>query len=227
MTFEEQMPTAARLFLSHNEFDCDFDRVVYADRRPIDAGDFSGEYQEPIDAIIKCFADKPPRCAVELGCFLGKSSLWLAERFEYVLCVDGWLGSDEQQAELDRRLIADLYPQFLANVAAANRFNIVPIRMTTGEAFELIDWPCAVDLVWINARQEIGGVWDNAFWYSSILSERGSVCGSDFDIPEVRSSVESVADSLAMKLSSIGPFWRLDPDESRRQSLVKAVSTGI
>src|SRR5580704_10864533 len=100
----------------------------------------------------------PIETVIEVGCWLGASTRWFAERAKLVIAIDTFKGSPEHHREgrketLDR--IPTLYEQFLSN---CRKFSdrIAPIRMDSAEALKL-HLPTA-DLAFIDAEHSAEAV---------------------------------------------------------------------
>lgn len=117
---------------------------------------------------------------VELGSWLGKSTLFLAALLPEngkVYAVDHWKGSTEHQGYIWHNELKTLYKQFLSNVIHAKLVHkVIPMKMTTLEAAKSLD--VKPDLVYVDASHQEEDVYqDLKHWYplTKIL------CGDDFN----------------------------------------------
>lgn len=225
MSFLETMPERAQQFLAANNLPCAFDVVQYDHLAFDEHGWFGQEHADGLAAIASALTMTPvgaipPRCAIEVGCWLGKSTRYLSTLFEYVIAVDHWQGSVEHQPDRNRDDTRDrlpiLFEQFLANAAHEGRRNIVPVRRPSEVALSSIAWPDDVDLIYIDGSHDYESVWQDVFGYSELLSSRGVICGDDYELPSVAEAVQHVANLLTMRVNVVGTFWAMTPDVEGR-----------
>jgi SAM-dependent methyltransferase len=238
MNLLDKIPEISLSFMRANRLECPYDRLdkyVYHHLAFDEHGWFSDETREGIDASVSALCSVgdvifPPRTAIELGSWLGRSTRHLARYFEQVIAVDHWQGSVEHQdASRDdtRDRLPILFEQFLRNTYELDPLNIVPVRMGTLEAYGAIKWPDDVDLVYVDASHDAASVFDDVFAYSELLSPRGIICGDDWQLPEVREGVEKAAAALVMEIIARGTFWSLLPDFSERSKIAGAKKFSI
>ncbi len=119
-----------------------------------------------------------PKTVVEVGSHLGDSTRFIAQLLPkdgMVYAVDHWLG-DVSWSYANQSIA---YQQFLSNVIHANLCHkIIPMRMTSLEAAELID--ATPDLVYIDGSHDYKSVYEDLnAWYPHI-KEHGTLCGDDY-----------------------------------------------
>ena len=149
-----------------------------------------------------------PKVVIELGSWIGKSTRFLVDRCELVIAVDHWLGSDEHQ-EKYADVLPSLFDQFLSN-CARHRDKIVPLRMASDEAAKL-PLPEA-DLIYIDACHDEAQVKADIEHYFGFLSERGVLCGDDYQLSCARGqgiarAVHAFAQANALVVCVTEPFW--------------------
>lgn len=164
------------------------------------------------DQMAQLFGERRFRCIVELGSWLGLSTVFLA-RFLLpdgkLYAVDTWLGSREHYRlpECVHRLPV-LFQQFLSNMVHAGLCHqIVPIRMTTLEAARALN--VTPDLVYVDASHDTEDVkQDVVHWYPR-LADGGILCGDDWHWDSVRAGVLQAADALGVRVEGERFFWRI------------------
>ena len=171
-----------------------------------------------IDAIIQRLR---PQFVIEIGTFLGATSIMLAQaldalhgaddRRSLVLSIDTWLGdaymwsskSERYKSLLKVQLGKPLlYYQFLSNVRWANvTHRIVPLPLSTNEAARVLDF-CRwrPDLVYIDASHDAIDVLTDLEHYYYLLQCNGTLFGDDFHWPGVRSAVTHFAQRRQLDL---------------------------
>ncbi len=148
---------------------------------------------------------RSPR-VIELGCWLGRTTRFLAELAEIVIAIDHWQGSPEHHAE-DREdcrsRLPVLFDQFLRN--CADHPNVCPIRGSTEACSRL--WLPAADLVFVDAAHDATSVYLDLENYSLHLAERGLCCGDDWLLASVKEGVRRFAREHQRVVFSSGNFW--------------------
>lgn len=173
-------------------------------------GWFCPPNQEALDAAIHRIS---PNVVVEVGCWLGSSTRFIAERVKpgaKVYAVDHWLGSVEHQQMPDGiSHLPTLYQQFLSNVIHKKLTDvIVPVRMSSKEAFYNLD--VEADLIYIDASHDAQSVYEDIVMWAKKLSPKGEIYGDDYSWPSVREGLYRAAGELNAKVESFGgQAWRL------------------
>ncbi len=166
------------------------------------------------DAIEDIFLENPNiTIAVEVGCFLGKSTRHIASLLPKegkIYAIDHWKGSEEHQEghELWYPNISKLYEQFLSNVIHANlTHKIVPIRMDSVKATKKLK--IKPDLIYLDASHDTKSVLkDLRAWYP-FVKKRGILCGDDYVWKSVAKAVDKFAKEKKLNVIVNGTFWRL------------------
>jgi predicted O-methyltransferase YrrM len=192
--------------------------------------DYSGQYSS--------FAfDAPDNShVVEVGSWLGKSTVYLATQFKAfgkrvrIDAVDTWDGGQDQQ--LQARVVAlggaeAVYQQFRKNVLDAHAFDITPVRSLSVEAASQYADE-SLDLVFLDADHTYESVLaDLQAWYPKV-KPGGLIAGHDFvfDHPVskagvVRAVLEFFADK-PLEIMPAGRVWKSvkygnEPQLSRRR----------
>lgn len=149
-------------------------------------GWFPAESQAYLDRIIK---ENNVKTVIEVGCFLGKSTAFFAERVDKVYVVDTFVQNGELQDNGDaREYPTNFYKTFERNMQDRGHWpKISVLKMTSVEASEVC--PNA-DLIYIDASHDFGNVFrDLLKWYK----KADIVCGDDYDEnwPGVKEAVDS------------------------------------
>lgn len=170
-------------------------------------GWFKDECREGLKRLIE---DNGVRTVVELGSWLGQSTLYMASLLPEggkVYAIDHWIDS----GDLEKPCV---YKQFLSNVIRAQLTErVVPIRTTTTEAAQ--DWEIEVDLIYVDASHEEKDVYqDISVWYP-IAKRCGAVlCGDDYLWrPEegypVQKALKRFCEKMGLTHRNSGVFWEI------------------
>jgi hypothetical protein len=140
-----------------------------------DLGWFSKEHEKFIGKMIQ---EKKPKIIVELGCSLGKSTIFMTKLLPddgLLFAVDTWKGTPEFHFAYSS-LIPTLYQQFLSNVIHENlQGKIVPLRMEFVEAAKKIG--CKPDLVFFSSFYDEFSVYSNLCVWFPLIQGHGTICG--------------------------------------------------
>lgn len=150
-----------------------------------------------------------PKIIVEVGCWLGSSTRYLASQVAphggVVYAIDTWLGSDEQAHQKNPRL-KKLYHLFLSNVRHAGLTQtIVPIRMASQEAAKALN--VTADLIYVDASHKEEDVYQDILAWYQHLRPGGIICGDDWTWPSVSKGVVRAAAQLGRKLRTEANCW--------------------
>lgn len=162
--------------------------------------------------LEKCIEERQVRIAVELGSWLGQSTIFIAQRLPengLLYAVDTWLGSEDQIGLKDCEVrFPLLYQQFISNIKHAGLCDrVIPCRMTTLEGARCL--MVSPELVYVDAAHDADSVYhDIMAWYPK-LAPGGVMCGDDWDWSTVREGVHRAAQELGQKVWSDQAFWRL------------------
>lgn len=152
------------------------------------------------DALEKIIKERNVTTVVELGSWLGKSTIHMASILPEggkVYAVDHWLGgADHQPGVVGYEEWADflpvLYEQFLSNVIHAQMTDrIIPIRTTTLLAsIQIRELGVKPDLVYVDASHDMESVYKDLVAYYPFVKGHGILCGDDWgwgvDLPVMR-----------------------------------------
>jgi len=152
-----------------------------------------------------------PRTIIEVGSFVGMTSLVLAERADVVLCIDTWDGpyfkGDQASDEYLHAGGADrIFKQFRKNTAPLLYQKIFPLR---GSSLEFaFDWPFQVELIFIDANHHYEFVKrDIEAWLPHVMWG-GVLAGHDYSKWE---GVTRAVDELLPKRIVTGEsIWRVE-----------------
>ena len=148
---------------------------------------------------------------VEIGSFLGKSSVYMAveiinsEKDIKFDCIDHWQGSEEHE-DNDEINLENLYKDFLKNIEPVKE-TINPVRMDSLDASKLYK-PKSLDFIFIDAsHDQISVKADLTHWLPQ-LKENVIIAGDDADNEGVAYAVTQFFDTS--KLDVIGRQWFVD-----------------
>ena len=147
---------------------------------------------------------------VEVGSFLGKSSVYMAveiinsgKRIKFD-CIDHWKGSEEHydNENIDTE---NLYETFLKNIEPVKGV-INPVRAESVIASKLYK-PNSLDFIFIDASHDEMSVKQDLTYWLPRLKENGMIAGDDIDNEGVVNAVKWFFDTG--KLEIIGRQWLL------------------
>lgn len=132
---------------------------------------------------------------VEVGCYYGKSVIYLAEEINRVgknikvFAVDTFDYKEGVEGKVD------IYPDFLDNITAYIDI-IYPVKAKSLEAVELFKGDAElvekVDFVFIDADHEYESVYNDIMAWGEIVKDGGWIGGHDYGWETVKRAVESV-----------------------------------
>lgn len=167
---------------------------------------FEGPYR---DAVREA---KDGSVFVELGCWKGRSSCFLAVevinsgkdvRLNFV---DHWGGSDEpdHKADPELELVFDIFNKNLARAGVAHSI----YRMPTVKAAEMFD-ANSVDFIWVDAGHEYEDVRaDIEAWWPK-LKPNGVIGGDDLPMEGVKRAVDDIFSSYETGSENGWKWWRV------------------
>jgi predicted O-methyltransferase YrrM len=129
---------------------------------------------------------------VEIGSYVGESTLMFANHFKEVVSVDPYVNDyDLSDMACSYAPFDKVYQQFLRNTLPIH--NIKSIRDTSENALTLLkeeQW----DLVYIDGIHTLEGVWFDIQNYKTIIKSGGFICGHDYGWGNVRHSIGQLLD---------------------------------
>jgi len=175
---------------------------AFADFRPVQS-QLQG-WNGGIEILPKLIAERRPKFIIEVGAWLGLSTMVMAQALEQeriensvILTVDTWLGSLEHWRDPDDKLLLQsgfptLYPRFLSNVLLRGHHrSIVPLPMPSAMAARYLKLhDLAADLIFLDGSHDERDVYDDLNGYMGLLAPDGVLCGDDFQWPSVAAAVK-------------------------------------
>lgn len=153
--------------------------------------------------LDRLFKEHDIQTVVEIGCWAGASTRFLANRVgEYgkVYAVDHWLGTPEHPGEMQDPRRSIIYHLFLSNIRHFGlNDRVVPIRMSSEEALQALRH-VVVDLVFLDGPRNREEVCDAVLGWYSHLSDCGVMCGTEWREQSVREGVQEAAQQLGMRI---------------------------
>jgi hypothetical protein len=207
-----------------------YPRVKELNIKPFDGPLWGGKS----DIFKSVIDEKNPKIIIELGTFLGNSTITMAKHLKQnnincvIIAVDTWLGSQEHWITDKCNIlhlyknfefgISSMYDQFLTNVIAENLEDyIVPMPATTDTAYDvLLYYNIKADIIYMDADHRESVVYNDLLKYENLLKDGGLIFGHDIDWIEVKSAVDKyckdkektyleIMDSVENKIK----FWRI------------------
>ena len=178
-----------------------------------------GWYSKENAATIKMLLNRAhPTTVVELGSWLGKSTVHIAQNLPEgakVYAVDHWLGSTEHHSPNRKdvqKFLPSLYEQFLSNVIHFNLTKkIIPSRMTTNEAaVKMRENAIVADMVYVDASHDEASVYQDLVNWFPLIKSGGILCGDDWNWGEgfpVRKAVIRYAKEQKLPYHIAGNVW--------------------
>ena len=163
-------------------------------------------------ALEKIINSRRPMVVVEVGCWLGLSTCFMAERMPRgakLYAVDHWDGSVEHHDAEFVGFLPTLYQQFLSNVVHRGLTDvIVPVRMSSKDAF--VNLSVKADLVYIDASHDAESVYNDIIMWVQKLAPGGELYGDDYSWRTVREGLYRAANELGVQVEVFGgQAWKL------------------
>ena len=129
---------------------------------------------------------------IEIGSYIGESTMIFADRFKEVVSVDPYINDyDLEDAACSFAPFDKVYEQFVRNTLSVP--NIKSIRETSKNAFSILkdqQW----DMVYIDGLHTLEGVSYDIAHYKTIIKPGGFVCGHDYGWGNVRHAIGQLLD---------------------------------
>jgi predicted O-methyltransferase YrrM len=129
---------------------------------------------------------------IEIGSYVGESTMIFADRFKEVVSVDPYINDyDLEDADCLFSPLYKVYEQFVRNTLPIP--NIKSIRETSKNAFSILkdqQW----DMVYIDGLHTLEGVSYDIEHYKTIIKPGGFVCGHDYGWGNVRHAIGQLLD---------------------------------
>lgn len=144
-----------------------------------------------------------PSTFVEIGCWKGKSSSYMAEQIMLsgktinFYCVDTWKGTtteDHHQADPD--VVNDkLFEVFTANMSPFAGYYVPIQSLSVAAASQFADK--SLDFIYIDASHEYQDVKDDINVWLPKLKVGGTIAGDDYNSREVRRAVDELIPNVS------------------------------
>ena len=129
---------------------------------------------------------------IEIGSYVGESTMIFADRFKEVVSVDPYINDyDLEDAACSFAPFDKVYEQFVRNTLSIP--NVKSIRETSQNAFSILkdqQW----DMVYIDGLHTLEGVSYDIAHYKTIIKPGGFVCGHDYGWGNVRHAIGQLLD---------------------------------
>lgn len=129
---------------------------------------------------------------VEIGSYVGESTLMFSESFKEVISIDPFVNDyDPNDLACSYAPFEKVYKEFLKNTLHIP--NIKSIRDTSGNAFDLLKsktW----DIVYVDGAHTLDAVWFDIQHYKTIIKPGGFIAGHDYGWGNVRHSIGQLLD---------------------------------
>jgi hypothetical protein len=152
--------------------------------------------------------DLPPCECVEVGTWMGRTALVLAETFDRVYCVDTWEGNPgDRLGEIAKREgRPTLYRLFLENMGDLLYTKIIPC---VGHSWLYSEtWPRKVAMVFIDGSHEHVDVYGDIVRWRQNVIPNGIICGHDYGTFEgVTRAVNELIPKAELNLGGRCIWW--------------------
>jgi len=164
---------------------------------------------------------KPNFLVCEIGSWVGKSTLFIADRSQFVIAIDPWPGSKEEYDQIADRppdwtpanlktaeLLPYLYNGFLTN-CWRQRDKILPLKMKSSQGLPML-YTAGIepDLFYVDGEHIFETVY---FDISTILTlfPASKICGNDWGFGGVQQAVNKCVKDFKKQLRTTPSFWEL------------------
>ncbi len=155
----------------------------------------SSEQREGLEDMIKWINTIRPTKEmrmVEIGSYVGESTVMFAEHFKEVISVDPFVNDyDPNDLSCAYAPFEEVYKEFLKNTLSYS--NIKSIRDTSSNAFQFLknyEW----DIVYIDGAHTLEGVWYDIEHYKTIIKPGGFISGHDYGWGNIRHAIGQLLD---------------------------------
>lgn len=176
---------------------------------PVVEGFFSPGHEKALGQFIS----REAKLVVELGSWLGKSTLWFLDRAPRatVVAVDTWLGSPEHYTPKPSLLgrLPTLYETFLVN-CWPYRDRLIPMRTTSLVGLRLVKQAGVTpDLIYVDADHQYWAVKGDV-QSAHELFPAARLIGDDYNWPGVKRAVDELARATGRTVKTLGVVWWLE-----------------
>jgi len=153
------------------------------------------EQREGLEQMIEWINNVTPTSEmrmIEIGSYVGESTLMFADNFKEVVSVDPYINdNDLSDLAFSYAPFDIVYAEFLKNTLSVP--NVKSIRDTSENAFPILNqqqW----DMVYIDGLHTVDGVYYDITHYKSIIKPGGFVCGHDYAWGNIRHNLGRIFD---------------------------------
>jgi predicted O-methyltransferase YrrM len=153
------------------------------------------EQREGLEQMIEWINNVTPTSEmrmIEIGSYVGESTLMFAQNFKEVVSVDPYINDyDLSDLACSYAPFDKVYAEFLKNTLPLP--NVKSIRDTSENAFPILNqqqW----DMVYIDGLHTVDGVYYDITHYKSIVKPGGFVCGHDYAWGNIRHNLGKIFD---------------------------------
>ena len=153
------------------------------------------EQREGLEQMIEWINNVTPTSKmrmIEIGSYVGESTLMFAKNFKEVVSVDPYINDyDLSDLACSYAPFDVVYAEFLKNTLPLP--NVKSIRDTSTNAFPILNqqqW----DMVYIDGLHTVDGVYYDITHYKTIIKPGGFVCGHDYGWGNIRHNLGRIFD---------------------------------
>ena len=136
-----------------------------------------GEQEDGLLSMIDDLGDTKNMTMIEIGSYLGESTIMFAQKFKKVITIDPFIDNyDDSEYPKEYTPLSLVYEKFLENIS--NYSNVFHIRKKSDDAiFDIID---KVDFVYIDGHHTYEQVKKDIINYKKVIKDGGIIGGHDF-----------------------------------------------
>lgn len=136
-----------------------------------------GEQMEGLLSMVNDLGDTKEMTMIEIGSYMGDSTIMFAEIFKKVISVDPFINNyDDKEYPTEFAALSLVYDKFLENTSKYN--NIIHIRKKSDDA--VIDILNKVDFVYIDGHHTYEQVKKDIINYKKLINNNGIIGGHDY-----------------------------------------------
>ena len=157
------------------------------------------EQREGLEQMIEWINNIRPTSEmsmIEIGSYVGESTLMFSEHFNSVLSIDPYMDDYDVKDEATKyKPFNEVYEQFKTNTQHKN--NIKQIRLTSNDAYDILKDEL-FDLVYIDGNHQYEFVKQDILNYKNLVKPGGYIAGHDYveHFPGVIQAVEETVGTV-------------------------------
>lgn len=154
-----------------------------------------GEQTDGLLSMINDLGDTQDKTMVEIGSYMGDSTIIFAQKFKKVITIDPFINNyDDVEYSTEFAALTLVYEKFLENISNYN--NIIHIRKKSDDAiFDIID---KVDFVYIDGHHTYEQVKKDIQNYRKLINDNGIIGGHDYSVIGWKDVIKAINECLGV-----------------------------